>query len=136
MVPAERVGPEDEKVTINLGPVDLGRIDLLVREGVYSSRTDFIRDAIRSGLDEQKGLVDDVVTRKEYQVGLILHRRADLEKYRAKGERVSIKVVGVYILGADVTVDLVDAVIEELTVLGSLRGPKDVVEHLKRRGNR
>ena len=61
MVPAERVGPEDEKVTINLGPVDLGRIDLLVREGVYSSRTDFIRDAIRSGLDEQKGLVDDVV---------------------------------------------------------------------------
>jgi Arc/MetJ-type ribon-helix-helix transcriptional regulator len=33
---------ETEKITLNLGPVDLGQIDLLVQEGFYSNRTDFI----------------------------------------------------------------------------------------------
>ena len=133
MAPAERAGPEDEKVTINVGPVDLGRIDLLVREGVFSSRTDFIRDAIRDQLEDHTKLVDDVVTRKEFQVGFLYHSKADLERHKKKGEKLRIKVLGVYKLGDGVTKELVADVLEEVNVLGSFRGPKDVVEWMKSR---
>jgi Arc/MetJ-type ribon-helix-helix transcriptional regulator len=131
MAPAERSGPEDEKITINLGPVDLGRIDLLVREGVFSSRTDFIRDAIRDHIEENGKIVDDVVTRKEYQVGYLSHTRADLEKLRKKKQKLRVRVVGVYKLADDVTKDLVADVLEDVNVLGSFRGPKDVIEWMK-----
>jgi len=131
MAPAERSGPDDEKVTINLGPVDLGRVDLLVREGVYSSRTDFIRGAIRKQLDEHSKLVDDVVTRKSYNVGLVVYSKGELEKLREKGERVRLRTVGVCIFGPGVTKELVSEVFEDISVLGSLRGPKEVVEWVK-----
>ncbi len=131
MAPAERAGPEDEKITINLGPVDLGRIDLLVREGVFSSRTDFIRDAIRDQLEDQKALVDDVVTRKEFVVGYLSHEKRDLEKVRDEGVKLRVKVVGMYRLGEGITTDLAAAVFGEVTVLGSVKGPKDVVEWIK-----
>lgn len=130
-MPAERAGPEDEKVTINLGPVDLGRIDLLVREGVYSSRTDFIRGAIRRGLQDHERLLEEVVTRRELTVGFLFHSRADLEAHRAKGERLRVRVLGVYKIAADVTLDLAEDVYEQVTVHGSLRGPRDVVDALK-----
>src|SRR5690242_15769565 len=110
MAPAERSGPEDEKVTINLGPVDLGRVDLLVREGVFSSRTDFIRGAIRKQLEEHTKLVDDVVTRKSYNVGLIVYTKGDLEKMRDEGTRVRLRTVGVCIFGPGVTKELVSKV--------------------------
>ena len=131
MAPAERSGPEDEKITINLGPVDLGRIDLLVREGVYSSRTDFIRGAIRGQLEDQKQLVDDVATRKEYTVGFLYHSRADLERHRDKGERLRVRVIGVYKLADDVTKDLASDVLEEVNVLGSFRGPKELIASMR-----
>jgi Arc/MetJ-type ribon-helix-helix transcriptional regulator len=134
MAPAERAGPEDEKITLNIGPVDLGRIDLLVHEGVYSSRTDAIRTAIRRQLDDHEKLVDDVVTRKELQVGFLSHSKSDLERLRDKGEKLRVKVVGVYKLGDGVTKKLVSDVLDEVTVLGSLRGPKDVVEWIKQWG--
>jgi Arc/MetJ-type ribon-helix-helix transcriptional regulator len=133
MAPAERSGPEDEKVTINLGPVDLGRIDLLVREGVFSSRTDFIRDAIRDQLEDQKPLVDEVVTRKDYVVGYLSHSKSDLEKLRRDGQKRRVRVVGVYRLGEGITRELAEAVLEEVNVLGSLKGPKDVVDWIKSR---
>lgn len=131
MAPAERIGPDDEKLTVNLGPVDLGRIDLLVREGVYSTRSDLIRAAIRRQLDDHEKLVDDVVTRKEFQVGFLYHSRGDLERHRKKGEKLRIKVLGVYKLGDDVTKNLAADVLEEVTVLGSFRGPKEVVDWMK-----
>jgi Arc/MetJ-type ribon-helix-helix transcriptional regulator len=134
MAPAERAGPADEKVTINLGPVDLGRIDLLVREGVFSSRTDFIRDAIRGQLDDHTKLVDDVVTRKEYQVGFLSHSRADLEALAKKGRKLQVRVVGMYKLGADVPLGLAKKVLDDVTILGSVRGPQDVVAWIKERG--
>jgi Arc/MetJ-type ribon-helix-helix transcriptional regulator len=134
MAPAERSGPQDEKITINLGPVDLGRIDLLVREGVYSSRTDFIRDAIRDHLDDQRQLVDDVVTRKDYVVGFLSHSKADFEKHRKKGERVRVRVIGVYRLADDITKKLAEDVLDEVNVLGSLKGPPEVVAWIRNRG--
>ncbi len=131
MTPAERSGPEDEKITINLGSVDLGHIDLLVREGVYSTRSDFIRSAIRGQLSTHSKLVDEVITRKEFQVGFLFHSKADLERRRNKGEKLRIKVVGMYKLGSDVTKALAADVLEDVTVLGSLRGPREVVSWLR-----
>ncbi len=132
MAPAERSGPEDEKVTVNIGPVDLGRVDLLVREGLYSSRTDFIRGAIRKQLDEHNDIVKDVVTRKSYNVGLTAWTKKDLEQMRRKGERVRLRSVGVCIFGTGVTEELLADVFEEISVLGSVRGPKEVVDWVKR----
>src|SRR5688500_14457061 len=120
MTPAERVGPDDEKVTLNIGSVDLGRIDLLVREGMYSSRTDFIRDAIRGQLERHTKLVDEVVSRKEYVVGFTQFNRADLERLRDKGQRLSVRVVGMLRFARDVPLDLVAEVVEDITVLGSM----------------
>lgn len=136
MAPAERIGPEDEKVTVNVGPVDLGRIDLLVSEGLYSTRTDFIRAALRRQLDEHEKLVDDVVTRKEFTVGFLYHSRRDLERVREKGERLRVRVVGVYKLGSDVTLDLAEDVYDDVIVLGSLRGPMPVITWIKARAAR
>jgi Arc/MetJ-type ribon-helix-helix transcriptional regulator len=133
MVPAERSGPEDEKVTINLGPVDLGRVDLLVREGVFSSRTDFIRDAVRRQLEEHTDIVKEVVTRKSYNVGLTAWTKKDLEETRRKGERVRLRTVGVCIFGPGVTKQLDDDVFEDISVLGSVRGPKEVVDWVRSR---
>lgn len=131
MAPAERSGPADEKITINLGPVDLGRVDLLVSEGLFSSRTDFIRTSVRRQLEDHEKLLEEVVTRKEFTVGFLYHSRADLEGYRSKGERLHIKVIGVYKLGEGVTKQLVKDVLENVTVLGSLRGPKAVIDSIK-----
>jgi Arc/MetJ-type ribon-helix-helix transcriptional regulator len=131
MAPVRRSGPEDEKITINLGTVDLGHIDLLVREGVYSSRSDFIRNAIRSQLSTHNKLVDDIIVRKEFTVGFLYHSRSDLERRRKKGEKLTVKVVGMYKLGSDVSRSLAADVLEDVTVLGSLRGPKEVVAWLR-----
>lgn len=130
-MPAERTGPDDEKVTINLGPVDLGRVDLLVAEGVFSSRTDFIRAAIRRQLDEHEDLVKEVVMRKSFVVGVLHHSKTDLERFRAKGEKVHVRVVGVYQLGQGVTKQLASDVLASVVVRGSMRGPKEVVAALK-----
>ena len=79
MARPERTGPPDEKITINLGPVDLGRVDLLVEEGFYGSRTDFIRDAIRRLLDEHKAVLSDAAVRREVTVGFVRLGRSELE---------------------------------------------------------
>ena len=130
-MPAERAGPQDEKVTINLTPVDLGRIDLLVREGLYSSRTDLIRDAIRRQLDDHAKVVDNVVTRDTLNVGVTMWTKKQLEEARAKGKRYRLRTVGLTIIGPGVTKKLMADVFEEVSVLGSLRGPKEVMDWVK-----
>jgi len=55
---------DTEKMTINLGYVDLGHIDLMVQEGFYSNRTDFIRTAIRNQLERHADVVKQSTVRK------------------------------------------------------------------------
>jgi Arc/MetJ-type ribon-helix-helix transcriptional regulator len=112
---------ETEKVTINLGPVDLGQIDLLVQEGCYSNRTDFIRTAIRNQLATQAELVRQTVARKTLVLGAQHFSRADLEALRAAGETVRISVLGLATIAEDVSPELARATIASLTVLGALR---------------
>jgi Arc/MetJ-type ribon-helix-helix transcriptional regulator len=126
----ERFGPADEKVTINLGPVDLGRIDLLVEEGFYSTRSDFVRAAIRGLLDEHRQPLDDVRRRRSLAIGVISYSRTYLEELREKNERAIAHVVGVVHIDDDVSPELADAAIERVWVLGRFSASPEVKRRL------
>ena len=121
----DRVG-ETEKITINLGYVDLGRIDLLVQEGFYSNRTDFIRTAIRNQLSTQGEEVRESIVRHTLELGLRHYTRADLEAVKAAGEKLHIKVLGLARIAADVTPSLALATIESITVLGAFHASPEI----------
>lgn len=123
---ALKPAPESEKITINLGYVDLGHIDLLVSEGFYSNRTDFIRTAIRNKLDVHGEALKHVVARKMLVLGLQHFAAADLEAARAAGQRLHIRVLGLASIGADVSSELALATIESITVLGALHASSAV----------
>jgi Arc/MetJ-type ribon-helix-helix transcriptional regulator len=111
---------DTEKITINLGPIDLGQIDLLVQEGFYSNRTDLIRTAIRNQLQSHGDVIRQTVARKSLVLGLQHYSRADLEAVRDAGQTLQIQVLGLASIGADVTPDLALATIDSVTVLGAL----------------
>lgn len=111
---------ETEKITINLGFVDLGQIDLLVQEGFYSNRTDFIRTAIRNQLTTHAEVVRKSVIRHTLDLGLRHYTRNDLEAVRATGEKLRIHVLGLASIADDVTPELARATIDSIVVLGVL----------------
>ena len=113
--------PETEKITINLGYVDLGRIDLLVQEGFYSNRSDFIRTAIRNQLTSHSDQVSRSIDRHTLEVGLRDFSVAYLEAVRAAGETLHVKVVCLVRIAPDVTPELALATIGSMTVLGALQ---------------
>lgn len=119
-------GPDSEKITINLGFVDLGQVDLLVAEGFYSNRTDFIRTAIRNQLDRHSDVVRQSVARHSVELGLRHYGRADLEAARDAGQVLHIKVLGLASIAPDVTPELARQVIGSLSVLGALHASAEV----------
>lgn len=124
---------ETEKVTVNIGYVDLGRIDLLVEEGFYTNRTDFIRAAIRAQLVSHTAEMGRLIERRTLDIGLRDFSRADLEAARAAGELLHIKVVGLARLAPDIPVELAMATIGSITVLGALQAPPGIRAALRER---
>lgn len=124
---------DPEKITINLGHVDLGRIDLLVREGVYANRTDFIRTAIRAQLRQEAETIERSVERHQLELGLFDLTRDALEAVAESGEALHLKVLGLARIAPDVTPDLARRAIGSIQVLGALQSPKDVKAALKDR---
>ena len=124
---------DTEKITINLGPVDLGQIDLLVQEGFYSNRTDFIRTAIRNQLAIHAETVRQTLTRKSLVLGLQHYTRQDLETVRAAGERLRIQVLGLARIADDVSPELALATIESISVLGAFHASEAVKRALASR---
>ena len=122
--------PDSEKITINLGYVDLGRIDLLVQEGFYSNRSDFIRTAIRNQLDTHVDAVSRSIERHTMELGLRDYTRADLEALRDADEMLHVKVVGLARIAPDVTPELAVATIGSITVLGALQASADIKKAL------
>jgi Arc/MetJ-type ribon-helix-helix transcriptional regulator len=112
---------ETEKITINLGLVDLGQVDLLVQEGFYSNRTDFIRTAIRNQISTHAEVVRQTVARKTLVLGLEHYTRRDLEAVREAGETLEIKVLGLASIDDDVGPELALETIDSIVVLGALR---------------
>src|SRR6266704_4374618 len=117
---------ETEKITINLGPVDLGQIDLLVQEGFYSNRTDFIRTAIRTQWATHAGVVNRTVARKTLVLGVQYYTRRDLEAVRAAGEKLQISVLGLVSIADDVSPELAVETIDSVVVLGAFRASSAV----------
>jgi Arc/MetJ-type ribon-helix-helix transcriptional regulator len=126
VVPLRERTSESEKVTLNLGFVDLGRIDLLVREGFFSNRTDFIRTAIRNQLSRHADEVSRSVERHTLEVGLLELGVAELEAARSAGEMLHVRVVGLVRIAADVTPELALRTIGSLTVLGALQAAPEI----------
>lgn len=116
-----RVGSDTEKITINLGYVDLGHIDLLVQDGFYSNRTDFIRTAIRNQIERHAEATRQSVARKSLDLGIRHFTREDLEAARAAGQRLDIRVLGLASIATDVTAELARATIASISVLGALQ---------------
>ncbi len=119
-------GSDSEKITINLGFLDLGRIDLLVHEGFYSNRTDFIRTAIRNQLATHSEAVNQSIVRQTLELGLRDYSRADLEGVRASGTKLQIKIVGLARIAGDVTPELALATIDSIIVLGVLQASAEI----------
>mgnify|MGYP001055407119 FL=1 len=126
---------DTEKITINISAVDLGRVDLLVDEGFYSNRSDFIRSAIRKELDVHRDIVIQTVSRKTMVIGAVMYSSHDLEKAQAKGIVYDIKVVGTIILGNDITPELARATISHIKIYGVLRASQAVKDALADRIN-
>ena len=114
-------GSDSEKITINLGFVDLGQVDLLVKDGFYSNRTDFIRTAIRNQLLTHGDVLKKSVARRSMVLGLERYTRKDLEKVVASGKRLEIQVLGLATIDDDVTPQLARQAIASIAVLGALR---------------
>jgi Arc/MetJ-type ribon-helix-helix transcriptional regulator len=110
-----------EKITINLGLVDLGQIDLLVQEGFYTNRTDFVRTAIRNQITTHADVVKRMVARKTLVLGMQHFTRSDLEAVRAADERLRISVLGLVSIAEDVSPELALATIDSIEVLGAFR---------------
>ena len=117
---------ETEKITINLGPVDLGRIDVLVEQGLYSNRTDLIRTAIRNQLDRHESVVKDHAARWSFVIGVEIVTRSALEKLRKEGKQASFRVIGSLTLAKDIDAELALATIKSIFVRGSLHASADV----------
>ena len=122
-----------EKITINLGLVDLGQIDLLVQEGFYTNRTDFIRSAIRTQLASRASAVDQSVARNALALGTQHYSRKDLEARRAAGEQIQIRVLGLATIASDVPVELALATIISVEVLRAFRASPAVKKALAAR---
>ena len=119
-------GDKSEKITINIGLVDLGQIDLLVSEGFYANRTDFIRTAIRRQLESRSSSVDSTVARRELTLGSEHYDRRDLEALRAAGRMLELRVLGLASIADDVSPELAVATIASVEVLGAFRAPRAV----------
>jgi len=117
---------DTEKITINMSAVDLGKVDLLVQEGLYSNRTDFIRTAIRSQLEKHNLEIQQSITRNSYVIGVVIFDKADLEKRKSKGEKVKITVVGLLNISDDVSPALASEVIEAVQVRGIFQASNEV----------
>jgi Arc/MetJ-type ribon-helix-helix transcriptional regulator len=120
-IPEFRPKADSEKITINLGYVDLGQIDLLVSDGFYSNRTDLIRTAIRNQLERHSDVVKSSVARHQLDLGLRHFTRQQLEAARASGETLHIQVLGLAVIAPDVTPELAQATIASIHVLGALQ---------------
>ena len=124
---------ETEKITLNVGPVDLGHVDLLVQEGFYATRTDFLRTAIRNQLLAHADVLKQAVARKTLVLGLQRYTRKDLETVLAAGQKLQIRILGLATIDEDVSPELALATIDEISVLGAFHASSAVKRALASR---
>ena len=117
---------ETEKITINMNVVELGKVDLLVEQGFYSNRTDFIKASIRSQLSTHSQVIEQVANLKSFVMGVSMFSKSDLEKLAASNKKISIKVIGMLVLTEDIDEELAKQTINSIKVLGVFRASPKV----------
>ncbi len=117
---------DTEKITINMSAVDLGKVDLLVQEGVYSNRTDFIRTAIRNGLDKHNEEIQQSVVRHAFGIGMFHYDQSEFEKIKTSGKKLVISIIGMLDLSYNITPELADEVVESVQVRGIFQASEEV----------
>lgn len=122
---------ETEKMTINLGVVDMGKIDILVEQGFYSNRTDFIRTSIRNQLNRHSDEIKSIISEKIIALGIVAIGKSELEQIIAQSKRYSISLAGLLIISNDVTAELAQEAIEKVKVYGAIRASDDVKKVLE-----
>jgi Arc/MetJ-type ribon-helix-helix transcriptional regulator len=127
--------PESEKITINMEAVDLGKIDLLVQEGFYSNRTDFIRTSIRLQLEKHNPEIQQTVARHNFVIGALLFDQKDMERMKEKKERVKIHVIGALVLNNDINPHTAREVIDSIRVRGVFSASDEVKQAIADRIN-
>ena len=135
MVKRGLMASDSEKITVNLGPIDLGKVDLLVQEGFYSNRADFIRTAIRNQLSVHADALQQTLARKTLVLGVQHYTRRDLEAVRTRGERLQIQILGLARIADDVSPELALATIQSISVLGAFHASEAVKRALAGRIN-
>jgi Arc/MetJ-type ribon-helix-helix transcriptional regulator len=133
MVKGEKMA-DTEKITINMNAVELGKIDLLVEEGHYSNRTDFIRSAIRSQLEKHTVEVQQSVVRQSFVIGALIYDKSDFERYKARGDKMKVKMIGLFSIGNNVSASLAEQVIESIKVYGIFQASDAVKTALTKSG--
>jgi Arc/MetJ-type ribon-helix-helix transcriptional regulator len=121
---------DTEKITINMSVVDLGKVDLLVEEGFYSNRTDFIRAAIRYQLNRHEEVVQESAVRKSMVLGVLTYNRAELMRLQQQNEKVACRVVGMLHIADDIDAELARATVESIKVLGVFKASQAIKEAL------
>jgi Arc/MetJ-type ribon-helix-helix transcriptional regulator len=121
---------DTEKITINMSVVDLGKVDLLVEEGFYSNRTDFIRAAIRYQLNRHEEVVQESAVRKSMVLGVLTYNRAELMRFQQQNEKVACRVVGMLHIADDIDAELARATVESIKVLGVFKASQAIKEAL------
>jgi len=122
---------ETEKITINMNVVDLGKVDLLVEQGFYSNRTDFIKTSIRNQLSVHANVVDNIIIDKSYVIGVCHYNRESLETVLEQNKILDIKVVGMLVFADDIDVELVIKTINSLKVFGVLKASPEIKKVFK-----
>lgn len=117
---------DTEKITINMSAVDLGKVDLLVQEGLYSNRTDFIRTAIRNALDKHNVEIQQSVIRHAFVIGMVHYDPSEFEECKSQGKKLRIRVIGMLDISSKITPELADQVVESIQVRGIFQAPEEV----------
>jgi hypothetical protein len=123
---------DSEKITTNLNVVDLGKVDLLVEQGFYSNRTDFIKTSIRNQLISHNSIIEDMIMVKSYEIGINYYDRNTLEQVLEQNKLLDIKVVGMLVLKDDIDVELAKKTIKSIKVFGVIRASHELKIALKR----
>jgi len=123
-------GADTEKVSVNLGMVDLGQVDLLVEQGFYSNRTDFIRTAVRNQIQQHSSVVQEQLSSRVMGLGVVSYDRKALERLLDRGKMLELRMVGVVHLSSDVTPELALATISAVKVFGAFRASAAVKKAL------
>jgi Arc/MetJ-type ribon-helix-helix transcriptional regulator len=126
---SRKVNEQTEKLTVNINHVDLGKVDLLVENGFFTNRSDFIRAAVRNELSKNEKYLEEKIIHKKYVLGIVKYNRSDFESYLEKNELVELKYIGLFWISDDITLDLMKKTVKSIDVKGTVIAPKEIKEY-------